>query len=353
MFDREKVKQIQSLDFKEQLRLQQVENDKIEYEGRVLTKTLVAGLFALMIIVFLLYRNSRNRQKANVSLEKQKNELQATLGELEITQNQLIQSEKMASLGELTAGIAHEIQNPLNFVNNYAEVNVELLEELLQEISKVEGEGIATDQPRGEEGLIRNLVRDLSENEVKILSHGKQAEAIVRGMQQHSRRSSGSRQRTDINALTREYTELAYNGMTAKDKIHKDVIKLNLAENLPELDVIPGDIGRVVLNLLENAFYTVVEKKQHSPKDYQPAILVTTRRRDNVVEISVKDNGAGVAPEYIGKVFQPFFTTKPTGHGTGLGLSLAYDIVTKGHNGRLEIKSEVSEGTEFIVVLKA
>jgi two-component system NtrC family sensor kinase len=353
MFDREKVKQIQSLDFKEQLRLQQVENDKIEYEGRILTKTLVAGLFALMIIVLLLYRNSRNRQKANISLEKQKNELQATLGELEITQNQLIQSEKMASLGELTAGIAHEIQNPLNFVNNYAEVNVELLEELLQEISKVEGEGIATDQPRGAKGLIRELVRDLSENEVKILSHGKQAAAIVRGMQQHSRRSSGSRQRTDINALTREYTELAYNGMTAKDKIHKDVIKLNLAEDLPELEVIPGDIGRVVLNLLENAFYSVVEKMQHSPKDYQPAILVTTRLRDNGLEIRVEDNGTGIAPEYIGKIFQPFFTTKPTGHGTGLGLSLAYDIVTKGHNGRLEVTSNQGAGSEFVIRLKS
>ncbi len=345
MFDREKVKQIQSLDFKEQLRLQQVESDRVEYEGRILTKTLVAGLFALMIIVFLLYRNSRNRRKANVLLEKQKNELQATLNELEITQSQLIQSEKMASLGELTAGIAHEIQNPLNFVNNYAEVNVELLEELISEGGKENG--------GKDEGLMREIALDLAENEAKILYHGKQAEAIVRGMQQHSRRSSGSRHRTDINALTSEYTELAYNGMTAKDKLSKDVMKLDLATDLPKLDVIPGDIGRVVLNLLDNAFYTVAEKKQHSPNDYQPAILVSTRRRDNVVEISVKDNGTGIAPEYIGKLFQPFFTTKPTGQGTGLGLSLSYDIVTKGHNGRLEVKSEVGEGTELTLVLKA
>ncbi|GHB55307.1 tetratricopeptide repeat protein [Persicitalea jodogahamensis] len=352
MFDREKIKQIQSLDFKEQLRLQQVESDRVEYEGRVLAKTLVAGLLALMVIVFLLYRNSRNRQKANILLKKQKDELQATLNELETTQNQLIQSEKMASLGELTAGIAHEIQNPLNFVNNYAEVNVELLEELLHEISKVEGEDVAAYSQRGEEGLVLDLVRDLSENEAKILSHGKQAEAIVRGMQQHSRRNSGSREKTDVNALTREYTELAYNGMTAKDKIYKDVLKLDLAEDLPELEVVPGDIGRVVLNLLENAFYTVAEKKEHSPDNYQPAILVSTRRRDNGVEISVKDNGTGIAPEYIGKVFQPFFTTKPTGQGTGLGLSLSYDIVTKGHNGRLEVVSEVTQGTEFTLALK-
>ena len=349
MFDREKVKQIQSLDFKEQMRVQQVENDKVENQRSILTRTLIAGLAAVMLIAFLLYRISRIRQKANVLLQKQKDELLGTLTELKNTQAQLIQAEKMASLGELTAGIAHEIQNPLNFVNNYAELNVELLEELLLEGG--ESFGYAQDEKR-KGRLMREIALDLAENEAKILHHGKLAEAIVRGMQQHSRRSSGSRERTDINALTSEYTELAYNGMTAKDKLSKDVMKLDLAADLPELDIIPGDIGRVVLNLLDNAFYAIIEKKQHSPDNYQPAISVSTRRRDGMVEISVKDNGTGIAPEHIDKLFQPFFTTKPTGRGTGLGLSLPYDIVTKGHNGRLGVVSEVGKGTEFTLILK-
>ncbi len=345
MFDRKKVKQIQALDFDEQLRTQQAQNERAENQRSILTRTLITGLAAVILIAFLLYRNSRNRRRANVLLQKQKDELQATLTELETTQAQLIQSEKMASLGELTAGIAHEIQNPLNFVNNYAEVNVELLEELLLEGGKELGER--------DEGLLQELVSDLADNERKILHHGKLAEAIVRGMQQHSRRSSGNRELTDLNALVREYAELAYNGMTAKDKPSKDVLTLDLDEQLPKTAVVPGDIGRVILNLLDNAFYAVLKKKENHPESYQPTILVSTRQREGVIEIRVKDNGTGVPREIIDKLFQPFFTTKPTGQGTGLGLSLAYDIVTRGHSGRLEVVSEVGIGTEFIAVFKA
>ena len=339
MFDREKIKQIQAMDFNEQLRVQQLESARTEAEGRILTLTLIAGLLALTIIAFLLYRNSRNRQKANVRLEAQKEELQAALSELKTTQTQLIQSEKMASLGELTAGIAHEIQNPLNFVNNYAEVNVELLDEIMEEGA-------------WDESLVKEIVRDVADNERKIMHHGKTAEAIVRGMQQHSRRSSGTRESTDLNALTREYTELAYNGMTAKDKLSKDILTLDLDPRLAKVVIVPGDMGRVILNLLNNAFYAVVEKMNAQPTGYQPAIRVTTRQKHGTLEIRVEDNGTGIAPDDLAKLFQPFFTTKPTGQGTGLGLSLAYDIVTNGHGGRLEVESRLGEGTSFCVTLK-
>lgn len=354
MFDREKVQQIQNLDFNEQLRVQQVENEKVENRRSILTRSLIAGLLAVMLIAFLLYRNSRNRRKANVLLQRQKDELQATLTELKTTQAQLIQAEKMASLGELTAGISHEIQNPLNFVNNYAEVNMELLEELREEGRKrSDGSEIGRPgDPGRDERLIEELVRGLEENERKILHHGRVAEAIVRGMQQHSRRSSGSRELTDVNLLTKEYAELAYNGMTAKDKLSKDMLSFDLGTNFKKVTIIPGDIGRVVLNLLNNAFYAVLEKKETQPEDYLPAITVTTRQFPDTVEIRIKDNGTGIPPESLDKLFQPFFTTKPTGQGTGLGLSLAYDIITKGHSGRLEVTSQLGEWTELIVVLK-
>ncbi len=345
MFDREKIQQIQNLDFNEQLRVQQLENEKVESRRSIQTWSLIAGLALVVLIAFLLYRNNRIRQKANVLLQEQKETLQTTLTELKTTQTQLIQAEKMASLGELTAGIAHEIQNPLNFVNNYAEVNVELLQELAFEGEKEIG--------KKDERLMREITRDLEENEGKILHHGRQAEAIVRGMQQHSRRSSGSRELTEVNSLVREYAELAYNGMTAKDKLAKDVLNLDLDTEVGKVEMIPGDIGRVVLNLLDNAFYAILEKIEAQPNGYQPTISVTTRRLDQTVEIRVKDNGPGIPQEELDKIFQPFFTTKPTGQGTGLGLSLAYDIVTKGHGGQLEVTSEVGKGAEFIVFIDA
>lgn len=308
--------------------------------------SIAAALFSAVVLTLLLYRNNQNKQRANAALQSQKAEIERqrekaekALIELKATQTQLIQSEKMASLGELTAGIAHEIQNPLNFVNNYAEVNVELIEELRQEIQ-------ARDFAE-----IGDLATDLAENERKILHHGKQAEAIVRGMQQHSRRSSGTRELTDLNALTREYATLAYNGMSAKDKLTRDVLSLNFDPDLPRLEVIPGDLGCVILNLLNNAFYAVSEKMNVPPPGYVPAIEVATRQADEGIEIRVKDNGIGIPDDHLAKLFQPFFTTKPTGQGIGLGLSLAYDIVTKGHNGRLEVSSVETEGAEFIVYL--
>ena len=312
--------------------------------------SVVVALLTAIVVTALLFRNNRQKQKANTSLNRQKEEIELqrkkaenALTELKTTQSQLIQAEKMASLGELTAGIAHEIQNPLNFVNNYSEVNVELLEELILEGGKEIGEK--------DERLMDEITRDLEENERKILHHGRQAEAIVRGMQQHSRRSSGTRELTDLNALTREYVDLAYNGMNAKDKLSKDVLNLSLDPTLPNLEVIPGDLGRVILNLLNNAFYAVTEKLEISPNGYIPTVKVTTRQADRAVEIRIEDNGIGVPEANLPKLFQPFFTTRPTGQGTGLGLSLAYDIVTKGHGGRLAAESKEGEGSVFTVTL--
>ncbi|GAB2787529.1 hypothetical protein GCM10027275_35400 [Rhabdobacter roseus] len=337
MFAQEKVRQLENLGFKEELNRQQLEYEQIQYRSLVQTYALLAGIVVALLIAFLLYRNMRTRQKANQLLQYQKDELQHTLTELKATQAQLIQSEKMASLGELTAGIAHEIQNPLNFVNNYSELNLELIDEMRQELE------------RGDLEEIQLLATDLEENERKILRHGKQAEAIVRGMQQHSRRSSGTRELTDLNALAQEYVELAYNGMSAKDKLSKNVLTLDFDASLPKVALIPGDVGRVILNLMNNAFYAVMEKKETQPEAYEPAIKVTTRALDRAVEIRVKDNGTGIPEKYLDKLFQPFFTTKPTGQGTGLGLSLAYDIVIKGHSGQLNVESTEGAGTTFSV----
>jgi len=269
-------------------------------------------------------------------------ELKDSIEHLKTTQDQLIQSEKLASLGELTAGIAHEIQNPLNFVNNFSEVSAELLEELKEETSV--------------EGLGAELLSDIEQNLQKINHHGKRASSIVKGMLEHSRASSGKKEPTDINALADEYLRLAYHGLRAKDKSFNADFKLEIDETLPKIDVISQDISRVLLNLINNAFYAVQQKSLLQPADYKPAVVVSTRqltdkKSTNWLEIRVKDNGTGIAQEVQDKIFQPFFTTKPTGQGTGLGLSLAYDIVTKGHGGTLEMESKEGEGTVFIIKL--
>ena len=270
----------------------------------------------------------------------QAKEIEKAYTELKNTQDQLIHSEKMASLGELTAGIAHEIQNPLNFVNNFSEVNKELLEELKEA------------QQNGHKQEVEEIVSDILTNEEKIVHHGKRAEAIVKSMLQHSRTSSGEKVPTDINALAEEYLRLAYHGFRAKDKSFKASYQTDLQKNLPKIEVVPQDIGRVLLNLINNAFQAVSAKALAKVGgDYNPEVVVATKLGAESIEIIVKDNGPGIPEDIKGKIFQPFFTTKAAGEGTGLGLSLSYDIVTKGHGGTIEVTSEVEQGTAFLIKL--
>ncbi|MBF9222931.1 ATP-binding protein [Hymenobacter ruricola] len=277
------------------------------------------------------------------ALTHQAEELRAALTELKTTQAQLIQSEKMASLGELTAGIAHEIQNPLNFVNNFAEVSTELVTELEEE----------RDKPDRDLELEADLLADLKQNLQKIHQHGGRAASIVRGMLEHSRQSSGERTPTDLNALADEYLRLAYHGLRAKDKSFNATLKPDFDPNLPPVEVIAQDLGRVLLNLLTNAFYAVKQRQQRGEPGYAPTVSVSTRRVGDAVELRVQDNGTGMPESVKAKIFQPFFTTKPTGEGTGLGLSLSYDIVTQGHGGTLVVESREGEGTEFVISLPA
>ena len=270
---------------------------------------------------------------------EQKIKVEQTLNNLKATQTQLIQSEKMASLGELTAGIAHEIQNPLNFVNNFSEVSKELLEELKDELDK------------GDIEEAKIISDDVIQHLDKINHHGKRADAIVKGMLEHSRAGSGAKEPTDINKLADEYLRLSYHGLRAKDKSFNATLITNFDENLPLINVIPQDIGRVFLNLFNNAFYAVNQKAKIADLVYQPEVSVTTLAENGKVIIKVKDNGIGIPDAIKDKIMQPFFTTKPTGEGTGLGLSLTYDMVVKGHGGKIELNSTVGEGSEFMIQL--
>ncbi|MFT3935832.1 MAG: ATP-binding protein [Chitinophagaceae bacterium] len=282
------------------------------------------------------------------ALTQQKEALQSALDELKATQAQLVHSEKMASLGELTAGIAHEIQNPLNFVNNFSELNGELLTEMKEAIDKADWEEV------------KAIATDIADNEQKINHHGKRADSIVKGMLQHSRAGTGQKEPTDINALADEYLRLAYHGLRAKDKSFNATMKTDFDESIGKINVVPQEMGRVILNLITNAFYVVAEKKRPltadgkinlASKDYVPTVSVSTKKEGNKVFISVSDNGSGIPPHVLDKIFQPFFTTKPTGQGTGLGLSMSYDIVTKGHGGELKVDTKENEGTTFTIVL--
>jgi signal transduction histidine kinase/tetratricopeptide (TPR) repeat protein len=279
------------------------------------------------------------------AIKEAKQKAEEALSELQSTQRQLIQSEKMASLGELTAGIAHEIQNPLNFVNNFSEVSKELIEEMLAEAEK------------GNTEEVKAIVGDLVQNLEKINFHGKRADGIVKGMLQHSRTSSGQKEITDINALADEYLRLSYHGLRAKDKSFNAKFETNFDENIGKINVISQDLGRVILNLINNAFYTVSEKKKQGVQGYQPTVIVTTRSINpgsggqGMVEIRIKDNGTGIPQKALDKIFQPFFTTKPTGQGTGLGLSLSYDIITKGHGGELNVETKEGTGSTFTILL--
>jgi signal transduction histidine kinase len=338
LFNNEKNNQFQNINLEEQQRLQEQEKENIKTQNQSRIYAFMVGLAVFILIGLLLYRNNRQKQKANAELEN-------TLTNLKSTQSKLIQSEKMASLGELTAGIAHEIQNPLNFVNNFSEVNNELIEELKAELAT----------GNKQEAIL--IADDIKENERKINHHGKRADAIVKGMLQHSRSSDGVKEPTDINALCDEYLRLSYHGLRAKDKSFNATMKTDFDNSIGNINIIPQDIGRVILNLLTNAFYAVDEKQkacQAEPVEvnppYEPTVSVTTKKITNNLVIRIADNGNGIPQKILDKIFQPFFTTKPTGQGTGLGLSLSYDIV-KAHGGEIEVVTKEREGTTFIIQL--
>ncbi|HKB43701.1 MAG TPA: ATP-binding protein [Chitinophagaceae bacterium] len=333
LFSREKTIAIQNIAFKEQEKQKEVEAAKLQSQNRLKMYSLLGGLFIILAIAGLLFRNNRQKQKSNTKIEK-------AYAELKSTQAQLIQGEKMASLGELTAGIAHEIQNPLNFVNNFSEVNTELIDEMQQELKA------------GNNNEAISISNNIKENQEKINQHGKRADVIVKGMLQHSRSSSGVKEPTDINALADEYLRLAYHGLRAKDKSFNATMKTNYDETIGSINIIPQDIGRVILNLITNAFYAVTEKKKQLNGEYEPTVSVSTKKNKDKVEIKVKDNGNGIPQKVMDKIFQPFFTTKPTGQGTGLGLSLSYDII-KAHSGELKAETREGEGAEFIILLPA
>ena len=335
----------QKLSLVEVMRLESLEKEKIQSLSKIRTYSMLVGLAVLSIIGFILYRNNRQKQKANLVLQEQKQKVETTLQELKSTQTQLIQSEKMASLGELTAGIAHEIQNPLNFVNNFSELNKELLVEMKEEMDK------------GNISDAKEIANDVIANEEKINHHGKRADAIVKGMLQHSRSSSGVKEPPDINALCDEYLRLSYHGFRAKDKSFNATMKTDFDPSIGNINIIPQDIGKVVLNLLTNAFYVVDEKKKLNIPGYEPTVTISTSRFPlpgrgvgGEVIIKVTDNGNGIPQKVLDKIFQPFFTTKPTGQGTGLGLSLSYDII-KAHDGELKVETREGEGSEFIIQL--
>lgn len=287
----------------------------------------------------LLEETIEELEKKRATEEEAKNALEKSLEELKAAQTQLIQAEKMASLGELTAGIAHEIQNPLNFVNNFSEVSSELLDDLKQEAET------------GNTAEVIAIAADLDENLKKIAHHGKRADAIVKGMLQHSRTSTGKKEATDINALAGEYLHLCYHGLRAKDRTCNADFKTDFDETIGKIEIVPQDMGRVLLNLFNNAFYAVQQRSRQETDSYRPLVEVSTRLNGNTVEIVVKDNGIGIPDVIKDKILQPFFTTKPTGEGTGLGLSLSYDIIAKTHSGRLNVESTEGEGSQFTIQL--
>ncbi|MBK8425678.1 MAG: histidine kinase [Lewinellaceae bacterium] len=344
---------------------------------------LYAATFIFSITAYVRYR-SRKLLQENIILEakvrqrtleseQKSRDLEKSLEHLQSTQTQLIQSEKLASLGELTAGIAHEIQNPLNFVNNFSELSVDLAKDIKEEMHK----------PAVDKAYLDEFLNDLDQNQEKINLHGKRAAAIVSGMLQHARTSTGKKEPTDLNALADEYLRLSYHGLRAKDSNFNAKMVTDFDPAVGKVDVIPQDMGRVLLNLINNAFYAVQQRERQLPESlklsgsspntapelpgspdfpgfknleslsapYQPTVTISTQQTDNQIIIKIKDNGTGIPDDVKAKIFQPFFTTKPTGQGTGLGLSLAYDIITKGHGGTMEVESVAGEGTEFVVKL--
>ncbi|MBN2173872.1 MAG: GHKL domain-containing protein [Bacteroidales bacterium] len=325
-------------------------SEPISYPFEILPpwyRTWPAYLFYGLLLMLGIYLVDRIQRRRLIARERQRTmkreleqakEIEKSYLELKVAQAQLIQSEKMATLGELAAGIAHEIQNPLNFVNNFSEVSAELAAEIIDEINK------------GNTDEVKEITSDLIQNLEIINQHGKRASSIVKGMLEHSRTSKGEKRPIDINDLADEFLRLSYHGLRVKDKSFNANFKMIADGNLPKVNVVPQDIGRVFLNLINNAFYACSERKKQDKVDYEPMVEVITKKVNGNVEIRVKDNGTGIPPGVIDKIFQPFFTTKTSGQGTGLGLSLSYDII-KAHGGELKVETEAGLGTEFIVTL--
>ena len=341
---------LQVLMLDEQRKQQRLEEERTAQRNRYLFSILGISALMLGLLAWFQYRNSRQKSETNRVLTAQKQQIEKTLQELKITQAQLVQSEKMASLGELTAGIAHEIQNPLNFVNNFSDLNTELIDEMRGAIKG------------GEKELALQLAGDVQSNQDKISFHGKRADAIVKSMLQHARSSTGHTESTDINKLVDEYLRLAFHGMRAKDKAFNATLQTTYDPAAGSVRVIPQDLGRVLLNLVNNAFYAVHQKKQDAPDGYEPCVRIQTSRQKkpltaggltevkDCVEIKVDDNGPGIPLEHIDKIFHPFFTTKPAGEGAGLGLSLSYDII-RTMGGEIRVSSKEGEGSVFSVIL--
>jgi signal transduction histidine kinase/Flp pilus assembly protein TadD len=342
------------LEFENKMALQKESNEKMmaikqaQINRERLTRNIfMSGMVLALVLGIITFVRFLEKKKLN-------NKLNVTLTNLRNTQTQLVHAEKMASLGELTAGIAHEIQNPLNFINNFSEVSNELMDEMNEELAA------------GNQQLAMEIANDIKQNLEKINHHGKRADAIVKGMLQHSRTSTGTKEPTDINALADEYLRLAYHGSRAKDKNFNAIMKTDFDETIGNINIIPQDIGRVILNLITNAFYACAERSRSADNEknnstnsilheqkYRPTVTLKTKKINNKVEISVRDNGNGIPQKVLDKIFQPFFTTKPTGQGTGLGLSMSYDIVTKGHGGELKVNTREGEYAEFIIILNA
>jgi len=345
LFNSKQAQLFQSIDFDDQQKQQQKEAADRAYITRLKIYGLLLGLAAVIILAIVLWRNNRHRQRAFLALQQQKRETdiqrekaETTLVELKSAQAQLIQSEKMASLGELTAGIAHEIENPLNFVNNFSEVNAELIADMRT----------ALQSGKNEEALA--IAKDIENNMLKISDHGKRADDIVKSMLQHSSSGSGQKELTNINYLCEEYLRLSYHGMRARDKQFKATITSDFDPSLKPIDIIPQDLGRVLMNICNNAFYAVGEKKKRASDLYEPRVLVATGPASGRVKITVRDNGIGIPEKFREKIFQPFFTTMPAGKGTGLGLSLSYDIM-KAMGGEIKVDSKEGEWTEFSILL--
>ncbi len=339
LFNAKQAQQFQNIDFDEQQRFQQIAATEKQYKNKLQRNILLGSLGTFFLVALLLWRNIRHRKRSSTILQKQKEELEIALTNLKTTQKQLIQSEKMASLGELTAGIAHEIQNPLNFVNNFSEVNIELIDEMNEKFKL------------GKNVDAVNLAEDIKQNNEKINFHGKRADSIVKGMLQHSRSSSGQKEPVDINNLVDECLRLSFHGMRAKDNSFNAKTETDFDTTAGTINVVSQEIGRVVLNLLTNAFYAVLQKQKIADKSFEPVVSVKTKKQPGAIHIIIRDNGNGIPQKAIDKIFQPFFTTKPTGEGTGLGLSMSYDIITKGHNGELKVETKEGEYAEFIITL--
>ena len=334
LFGQEKVMRLQSLNYREQQRAQQAAASQAALRARYRTAGLVAGLVVLLVLAIILARHGRQQKRARKALEQ-------SLAELKTAQDQLVQREKMAFLGELTAGIAHELQNPLNFVKNFAEVSTDLVEDM------------GGDEPARNTALQAEILAGLKQNLQQISQHGQRATSIIKGMLEHSRTGTGQRELINLNTLVSDSLRLAHQGLRIKDKEIDVQLTTSLAPGLPLVSVVPLELGRVLINLCTNAFYAMQQRRRQLPAGtaYHPALTVSTRAVPGGVEVRIRDNGTGMSEKVQAKIFQPFFTTKPVGEGTGLGLSLSHDIITTGHGGTLRVESREGEGTEFVLGL--